>query len=63
MTGRLSTASRHLEELVDAIADWSIDLLRRAAGDMAAAIDHAAMRDVEGAREWRDLNSNRGFQS
>lgn len=54
MTGPLSIASRQLEELVDVTTDWSVDLLHRAAGDMAAAIDHAAMRDVEGAREWRN---------
>ncbi|TPL40670.1 hypothetical protein [Mesorhizobium sp. B2-4-6] len=57
MTGPLGTASRTLEDLVDVTADWSVDLLRRTATDMADALDAAAMRDVEGAEEWRDLNS------
>lgn len=57
MTGPLSTASRQLEELVDVTADWAAELLRRTAGDMADALDGAAMRDVEGAMEWRNLAS------
>jgi hypothetical protein len=61
MTGPLSTASRQLEELVDSTTDWAVELLRRSADDMAAALDDAAMRDVEGATEWRDLNSDRRF--
>ncbi|MER8616000.1 hypothetical protein NKG99_03965 [Mesorhizobium sp. M1409] len=63
MTGPLSTASRQLEELVDSTSDWAVELLRRTAEDLAGALDHASMRDVEGATEWRDLNSNRRFQS
>ncbi|MGX9145909.1 hypothetical protein [Mesorhizobium sp. 128a] len=55
MTGPLSTASRQLEELVDSTSDWAVDLLRRTADDMAEALDAAAMRDVEGAAEWRNL--------
>lgn len=55
MTGPLSNASRQLEELVDVTADWSVDLLRRAASDMADAVDHAAMHAIEGATEWRKL--------
>jgi hypothetical protein len=54
MTGPLSTASRALEEMVDVTADWSVELLRRAAASMSSALDHAAMRDVEGAAEWRN---------
>jgi hypothetical protein len=57
MTGPLSTASRQLEELIDSTTDWAVDLLARTGDDMAAALDHAAMRDVEGATEWRDLSS------
>jgi hypothetical protein len=57
MTGPLSTASRQLEELVDVTADWAAELLRRTASDMAHALDEAAMRDVEGAAEWRNLSS------
>lgn len=57
MTGLLSTASRALEEMVDNTADWAVDLLRRTAAEMGHALDQAAMRDVEGAEEWRDLKS------
>ncbi|WP_181175026.1 hypothetical protein [Mesorhizobium sp. B2-3-6] len=55
MTGPLSTASRALDELVDVTADWSAEQLRRAADDMAAALDDAAMAAIEGATEWRTL--------
>ncbi|WP_189348012.1 hypothetical protein [Mesorhizobium sp. M2D.F.Ca.ET.232.01.1.1] len=55
MTGPLSTLSRALEELADTTADWAVDLLRRTAGEMGTALDRDAMRDVEGAAEWRDL--------
>ncbi|TIU02309.1 MAG: hypothetical protein E5W43_00760 [Mesorhizobium sp.] len=53
MTGPLSTASRQLEELVDVTADWSVDLLRRSAAEMADSLDRAAMLDIEGATDWR----------
>jgi len=42
--------------MVDATADWAVDLLRRTAGHMADGIDRDAMRDIEGSAEWRDLN-------
>ncbi|TPN34770.1 hypothetical protein [Mesorhizobium sp. B1-1-6] len=61
MTGPLSTASRQLEELVDVTADWSSELLRRAADDMVTALDRSAMRDVEGAEEWRNLTADRSY--
>ncbi|ESY89040.1 hypothetical protein X739_00660 [Mesorhizobium sp. LNHC220B00] len=57
MTGPLSTASRQLEELVDSTTDWAVDLLRRAANDMATALDLAARQDIEGTTEWRNLAS------
>jgi hypothetical protein len=57
MTGPLSTASRCLEEMIDTTTDWSVELLRRAGDDMADALNAAAMRDVEGAPEWRNLTS------
>jgi len=59
MTGPLSTASRQLEELVDVTADWTSELLRRLADEMAHALDQAAMRDVEGPTEWRLLCARR----
>lgn len=59
MTGPLSAASRQLEELVDSTSDWAVELLRRTAAEMADALDHAAMRDVEGERDWRDLANGR----
>lgn len=46
-------------ELVDALADSQVDLLRRTHSKMATALDRAAMRDVEGARDWRDVTSKR----
>ncbi|RWH31634.1 hypothetical protein [Mesorhizobium sp.] len=55
MTGPLGTASRALEELVDVTTDWTVDILRRVAAEMGHALDRDAMRDVEGATEWRDL--------
>ena len=55
MTGPLSAIGHAWEELVDHVADWSVDLLRRTAGEMAAGLDRAAQRDIEGAREWRNL--------
>lgn len=63
MTGPLSTASRQLEELIDSTSDWAVELLGRAGEDMAGALDHAAMRDIEGAREWRNPSINGRFQS
>lgn len=63
MTGPLSTASRQLEELIDSTSDWAAELLRRTASDMAAALDHAAMRDVEGEIEWRNISSSRNFNA
>ncbi|MGS1095846.1 hypothetical protein ACVCNR_14810 [Aquamicrobium terrae] len=55
MTGRLSDLGQGWTELADQIADWSVDLLRRARDELAGGIDRDAMRDVEGARDWRDL--------
>ena len=57
MTERLADIALPWQQLVDNVADWSVDLLRRAGGDMADALDRAAMRDVEGAEEWRNLKS------
>ena len=62
MTGPLSTASRQLEELIDSTTDWAVELLRRSGDDLAGALDAAAMRDVEGECDWRDLTNGR-FQS
>lgn len=56
MTGPLSAIGHAWEDFADHVADWSVDLLRRTAGDMADALDRAARRDIEGASDWRDLN-------
>lgn len=61
MTGPLSDFGRDWHEFADSLADWQVDLLRRAAGDMADALDRAAMRDIEGAAHWRNLNSTRRY--
>jgi hypothetical protein len=50
-------------ELVDGLATFQADLLRRAAGEMADALDRDAMRDIEGASDWRDPRSKRRQQS
>lgn len=64
MTGPLSTLSVALEEMVDGAATFQAYLLRRVAADMADALDRQAMRDVEGADEWRDHTSKRtGYAS
>lgn len=59
MTQRFADIALPWQQLVDNVADWSVDLLRRAGADMADALDRAAMRDVEGAEEWRDLSGSR----
>ena len=59
MTGHLTAASRMLDELVDGTLAFQADLLRRTAGEMAAALDRAAQRDIEGAQEWRKPEAKR----
>lgn len=55
MTGPLGDFSREFSAFVDDLADWQVDLLRR----MARDLDHDthAMRAVEGARDWRNLQN------
>lgn len=55
MTGPLSGLGRSWDEMVDQTLAFHGDLLRRAACEMADALDRAAMRDIEGAKDWRDL--------
>lgn len=57
MTGPLADLGQGLADLADHIADWSVDLLRRARDELAGGIDRAARRDIEGARDWRDLQN------
>lgn len=57
MKGPLSEISLALEEMIDGSADLQADVLRRVAGWMSEGYDRAAQRDVEGAEDWRDLNS------
>lgn len=59
---RLSDLGDPWAEMVDRNADWQADLLRRTAATMGDALDGQAMRDVEGAREWRDLSLPGRFQ-
>lgn len=61
MRSCLSDFGRDWQGLTDHIADWSVDLLRRAASELGHGLDHDAQRDIEGARDWRDLTSIRGF--
>ena len=57
MTGRLSDLGQDWTALADHIADWSVDLLRRARDELAGGIDRTARRDIEGASDWRDLQN------
>jgi len=57
MTGLLANLGQEWNDLADHIADWSVDLLRRARDELAGGIDRAAMRDIEGATDWRDLQN------
>jgi hypothetical protein len=59
MTGPLSALGRAWDRMNDAAASWQAELLRRAAGDMADALDRAARIDIEGGRDWRDLTETR----
>lgn len=56
MTARLSDLGKGWVDLADHIADWSVDLLRRASAELGHGLDSAARRDIEGAHEWRDLS-------
>ena len=55
MARSMNSIARLYNEMLDGLADWQADLLRRAATDMADALDREAQAAVEGAREWRDL--------
>ncbi len=55
MTSPLSALGREWDALADGVADWQVELLRAAARQLSLGYDLAAQRDVEGAREWRDL--------
>lgn len=56
MTCRLSDLGRPWTEMaVD--TDAQVAALRRRAAEMAEALDRDAMRDIEGAAEWRDLQN------
>lgn len=59
MTGPYADIGRNWAAMVDATADWQADLLRRAAGRMADALDREARRAVEGARDWRNSETRR----
>lgn len=62
MTGPLSSFGNDLQDLADRIADWSVDMLRRASTELGSGLDRSAQRDIEGASEWRDLSTNRRFR-
>lgn len=59
MTGPLASFGKEWAAFIDELADQQVALLRRTSSDMADALDRAAQRDVEGAREWRDLQNTR----
>ena len=57
MTGPLAAFGKAWGEFVEELADHQVFLLRR----MASELDHDthAMRAIEGARDWRDLQNSR----
>ena len=59
MTGPLAAFGIAWAEFVDGMADQQVDLLRR----MARDLDHDthAMRAVEGARDWRNLETGNRY--
>lgn len=61
MSPRLSELAEPWRDMVESAADWQADLLRRTAEKMADALDRDAMRDIEGAREWRCPTNERRY--
>lgn len=59
MTCRLSDLGRPWTEMA-AHPDAQVAALRRRAAEMAEALDRDAMRDIEGAREWRAPDRKEG---
>ncbi len=59
MTGPLSKIGDAWDAMAMTV-DEQVAALRLKARELAAAIDHQAMRDVEGVREWRDIAAKRG---
>lgn len=49
-------------EFVDGLAKFQADLLRRAASELADALDRTARLDVEGASDWRSLTASRAVK-
>jgi len=59
MRGDLAAVGKAWSEMLDGFADWNVVRLRDVARLMEEQTDRAAMIDVEGAREWRDLIATR----
>lgn len=57
MTGPLAEIGPTWAAMIDGLADFQADILRRTHAEMATALDRAAMRDIEGARDWRNLQN------
>jgi hypothetical protein len=55
VTGPYAQIGQALDVLNEVVADWSVDLLRRQSELLSHGYDHAAQRDIEGARDWHDL--------
>ena len=55
MTGPLATFGKEWSELVDELADQQVAMLRRVASELNH--DTHAMRAIEGARDWRNLQT------
>ena len=57
MTGSLANIDRAFDLLADGLTDVQVSVLRQTHRRLADEIDRAAMRDVEGASDWRDLQN------
>lgn len=57
MTGPLAEIGPSWSAMIDGLADFQADLLRQTHARMADALDRDAQSDVEGARDWRNLQN------
>lgn len=59
MISPLATLGKAWDEFADGVTDWQVDLLRRTAVELSH--DTAARRAVEGARDWRNLQTGNRY--
>ncbi|AMS41187.1 hypothetical protein [Aminobacter aminovorans] len=56
MRSDLAAVGAAWEQMIDGLASSQASALRSIAAEMAAKLDETARDDIEGAKEWRDLN-------